>query len=199
MTLQEVIEVGLRIVQVELFLVHLFQVFELVATAAFGLSCLARRFELAPRRRVIVLESVVAVEVFDAIVVIALVRIAHLILDVALVGGRFLANFRRLQFLTGGDYGRLGRLFHLLLEFFEVLLALLFAFLFALLCALYVDSELVAQVVRKFKLLVLNVRLRLFLYLLLSDVLLQVAQEEEALAELDVLHQGLRQAVAYLF
>ena len=108
MALQEVIEVGLRIVQVELFLVHLFQVFELVATAAFGLSCLAGCFELAPRRRVIVLESVVAVEVFDAIVVIALVRIADLILDVTLVSRRFLANFRRLQFLTGGDYGRLG-------------------------------------------------------------------------------------------
>ena len=109
MAFQEVIEVSLRIVQVQLLLVHVLQVFKHTIINAFSAS-FGRRgscFELAPRRGAIVLESVIAIEVFDAIVIIALVRVANFIFDVSFISGWFLAHFRRLQFLTRGNHGRL--------------------------------------------------------------------------------------------
>ena len=97
MAFQEVIEVSLRIVQVQLLLVHVFQVFK-DTIIAFGTTLRPGSsgccFKLTSCRGAIVLESVITVEVFDAIVIIALVRVANLILDVAFVGGRFLAHLR---------------------------------------------------------------------------------------------------------
>ena len=97
MTLQEVVEVSLRIVQVQLLLVHVFQVFKdtiIAFSTTLRLGSSGCCFKLTSCRGAIVLESVITVEVFDAIVIIALVRVANLILDVAFVGGRFLAHLR---------------------------------------------------------------------------------------------------------
>ena len=95
MAFQEVIEVSLRIVQVQLLLVHVLQVFKHTIIAFSASFCLGRScFELSPRRGAIVLESVIAIEVFDAIVIIALVRVANFVFDVPFISGWFLAHLR---------------------------------------------------------------------------------------------------------
>jgi len=95
---------------------------------------------------------------------------------------------------------QLGGLLHLLLQLLEVLLTLLFSCFFAFLGSVDVYSKFVAQVVRELKLLVgdgLRFGLSLIVLLLLG-VVLKVAETEETLAELDVLHQSLSQTVADL-
>lgn len=74
------------------------------------------------------------------------------------------------------------------------------SFFFATLCSLDVYFELVAKVVRELKLFIFDVAAYLgtLLGLSLPRVFLQIAEEEEALTELNVLGQRLSQTVANL-
>lgn len=78
----------------------------------------------------------------------------------------------------------------------------MFSFLFSLFGTFDVDTELIAKVVRELKFFALDVRVDLVCLLFLGSalqyVLLQVAKEEEALAELNVLVQCLGKTVADL-
>ena len=86
----------------------------------------------------------------------------------------------------------------------EIFLALLFSLCFSFLGRLNINAEFITQVIGEFKLCVavaiVNIIISLLCWSRVSflDVLLEVTEEEEALAELNVLHQGVRQAVADL-
>ena len=206
LTLQEVVKVRLRVVQIQLIVVHHHPVQIVLIDLTLVLTILiASTFGfILPLRCAALLKGVVAVEVLNPIIVS--IRVSDLVFNLIAIFlcRRLLAHLRRLQLLTGLVWhgrGQLRRFFHLLFELFKVLLTLQLAFFFALLGPFNVDSEFVAQIVRELKFLVLNVRvyLRVLLQLFLLHQFLQIAEEKQALTKLNMLIECLGQAIADLF
>ena len=159
MTLQEIIKVGLRVIQIK---------FITVRTNSFLTRLYPCSFDL-----------IIFVEVFYSIIFCKLVAnfVLNLISLFFITLNRWLlSHLRWLELFTDLDNrrGQLGWLFHLPLELLEVLFALLLSFFLALLRTFYIDTELVTQIICKLKFLAFHicVNLRwLFNFLLLHHVL----------------------------
>lgn len=196
----------LRVVKVQIIVIHLIKFIFIVQVFSFRTisSTIFSSLFLLLFALLGILKSIVSVKVFNPVIVC--VRVSNLILNLVRIFlcWRFLAHLGRLKLLVGLSLHwcrQFGRFFHLLLELLEILLALLLSLFFSLFGTFDVNAELVTQVVCELKFFSLDIRIDLSMFLLIPTllyILLEVSEEKEALAELNVLIERLGKTVANL-
>jgi len=120
-TLQKVVKVCLRIIEIEFVFILALSV---IIRSLILISDRLRTFAFFAFG--LILESIIAIEVLNSVIVV--VRVAHFVFDLVtvflLLDGRFFAHLARLELRAALDYrGQLRRLLHLLLQLFKVFLA----------------------------------------------------------------------------